>query len=100
MRVEHVEHARDGPVVNSLVGVYRLRIVLLDDAVNLSELTKTVAEVGVRGGPQCSPVTLGSRTQKTTNHNDEKNEEERTTCTTRHESSLTAELCARLREYR
>src|SRR5262249_46457243 len=55
--IEHVQHARDGAVVNGLVGVYRFGIVLLDDVVNGSELAQAVADVGIaaRG---CSGIDL------------------------------------------
>src|SRR5215469_17965232 len=45
--IEHVQHARNGPVVDSFVRVHWFGIVLLDDVVNLGELLKAVADIGV-----------------------------------------------------
>ena len=47
VRVEDVEHARDGAVVDDLVGAIRVQgigVVLLDDGVNVGELMERVAE--------------------------------------------------------
>ena len=54
MGVEGVQHAGDGAVVDGavdLVGVQRLGVVLLDQAVDVGELVQGVAQGGlVRGG--------------------------------------------------
>src|SRR5262249_5341599 len=48
MRIEHVQHSGNGPVVNGLVGIYRLSVVLLDQAVDLGKLLQAVTDVSLR----------------------------------------------------
>src|SRR6202140_4015985 len=53
VRIELVQHARDGAVVDRLVSVYRVGIILLDLFIHLGKLLQAVADVGVttrRGG--------------------------------------------------
>src|SRR5215469_18410973 len=38
VRIKHVQHARDRPVVDGFVGVHRFGIILLNDVVNLGKL--------------------------------------------------------------
>src|ERR1700683_2685352 len=47
VRVKRVQHARDGSVIDSLVRVYGLRVVVLDDGVDVGELFQAVFDVGV-----------------------------------------------------
>ena len=47
MRVERVQHSRDGPIVDSLVRVDRLGVVFLDDRVDVRELLQAIFDVGV-----------------------------------------------------
>ena len=47
MRIERVQHARDGSVVDRLVGVDRLGVVFLDDGVDIRELLQAVFDIGV-----------------------------------------------------
>ena len=69
VRIEHVQHARNGAVVNGLVGVHRLGIVLLDQAVHVGELPQAVTDVGVaaRGcrGVDFCPKTMPRNPQVT-----------------------------------
>src|SRR5271167_2973678 len=48
--IELVQHARDGAVINRLVGIHRVGIVLLDRVVNLGELLEAIADIGVGAG--------------------------------------------------
>ena len=45
VRVEHMQHARDGAVVDGLVRIHRFGVVLLDDVVHRGELAQAVADV-------------------------------------------------------
>src|SRR5262249_18445968 len=47
VRIEHVQHARNGSVINGLVGVDRFGIILLDQVVHLRELMQAVAHIGI-----------------------------------------------------
>ena len=47
VRIEHVQHARDGAVVDGLVRIYRLGVVLFHHVVNSGELVQAVADVRV-----------------------------------------------------
>src|SRR5258708_33518850 len=46
VRIQHMQHARNGAVVDRLAGVHRLRVVLLHDVVNLGDLLEAVTDVG------------------------------------------------------
>ena len=53
VRVQHMQHAGDGAVVDGLVNlvlVQRLGVVLLDDGVDVGELAQRIAECGLVGG--------------------------------------------------
>src|SRR5439155_15535332 len=58
VRVEHMEHARNGPVVNGFVRVYRLGIILLHDVIDLRELAQALTDIGV-AVVGCRRVLLG-----------------------------------------
>jgi hypothetical protein len=50
MRIERVQHPRNGPVVDRLVGIDRLRVIILDNGIDIRELLQAVFDVGVAGG--------------------------------------------------
>ena len=50
VRIELVQHARDGAVIDRLVGIHRVGVVLLDGLIDLGELLQAVADVGVAAG--------------------------------------------------
>ncbi|HWX56657.1 MAG TPA: hypothetical protein VN176_18895 [Verrucomicrobiae bacterium] len=86
MRIEHVEHSRDGSVVNGFVRIDQIGVVLLDEVVNLRKLAEVVANIAVRSaGDAAGPVFLAkSNAQKTTKNDDYENYEERATRATGH----------------
>ena len=85
--VELVQHARDGAVINRLVGIHRVGIVLLDLFIDFSELLEAVADVGVAAGRGCRADSLSKQhSQQTKQTEHENNQEERTTRTTGHVS--------------
>ena len=85
VRIEHVQHARNGPVVDGLVGVHRLGIVLLHHVIHRGELPQAVADVGISPGsgrridllPKYDP-------EKSAGNKNEYNQEECATRTTHH----------------
>jgi len=53
VRIEHMQHARNGPVVNRLVGIHRLGIILLDQAVDVGKLAQAVTYIGIAARRCC-----------------------------------------------
>src|ERR1700692_150927 len=45
--IERMQHPWNGPVINSLIRVDRLRVVILDDGINVSELLQAILDVGI-----------------------------------------------------
>src|SRR6202011_2158817 len=84
---ELMQHARDGAVINCLVGIHRVGIVLLDRFIHLGELLQAVADIGVAAGRRCWADSLCEQhAQQTERSQNENNQEERTTRTTSHVS--------------
>jgi len=50
VRIELVQHARDGAVINRLVGIHRVGIVLLNRFIDIGELLQAVPNVGIAAG--------------------------------------------------
>src|SRR5205814_6288963 len=85
VRIEDVQHAGDGAVVDRLIGIHRLGIVLLDYAVNVSELAQAVAHIGVAAGRgRRSDLLPEQHAEKATGDENKNNQEERATRTTDH----------------
>src|SRR5215475_15369514 len=86
MRVQRVQHARDGAVIDRLVGAHRLGVVLLNSLIHVGELFVAVADIGVaaRRG-RCRTDLLGEdHAQKSECCEDENYYEERASRTTSH----------------
>ncbi len=47
MRIQHVQHAGNGAVVDSFVRIHRLGIILLDNVIDPAELLQALADIGV-----------------------------------------------------
>src|SRR5579864_1069247 len=47
VRIEHVQHAGNGAVVNRFIRAYRFGIILLDDVIDLGELLQALTDIGV-----------------------------------------------------
>src|SRR6202142_4670285 len=47
VRIQHMQHAGDGAVVNRLVRIHRLGIILLDYVIDLGELLQALGDIGV-----------------------------------------------------
>ena len=47
MRIERVQHSGNGPVVDRFIRIDRLRVVVLDDGVDIRELLQTVFDIRV-----------------------------------------------------
>src|SRR6185369_3157595 len=85
VRIEHVQHSRNRPVVDRFVGVYRLGIILFDHVIYRGELPQAVADVGISTGsggridllPEYDP-------EKSAGYEDEYNQEECASRTTNH----------------
>src|SRR5581483_3548550 len=45
VRVEHMQHARNGAVVNGLIWVHRLGVILFNDVINFGELLEAGTDV-------------------------------------------------------
>ena len=87
VRVELVQHARDGSVVDGLVGIHRVGVVLFDRLIHFGELLEAVANVGVRAGRRRGRNLLGKKhAEQAEQRKDENYKEERTTRTTGHVS--------------
>src|SRR5271167_4207270 len=85
VRIEHMQHAGNGAVINGFVGVHRLGIVLLHQAVHVGELAQAVTNVGIAAG-SCSRVDLLSEdhAEESAGDKDESYKEECATRTTGH----------------
>src|SRR4029077_2128315 len=85
MRIEHVQPARNGAVINGLVGADRLGVILLHYVVDRSELAQAVTHIGVatRSRPGVDLLSE-NHAQEATADQDENYQEESATRTTCH----------------
>ena len=84
VRVERVQHARNGAVVDGFVGVDRLGVVVLDNLVHLCELLQAVFDVGIATGRSHGTALREQHAQKATGYEDYDDQQERATRTTSH----------------
>ena len=68
-----MQHARDGAVVDGLVGIHRLGVVLLNDRVDVGELLEAVLDVGVAGDRRLLAGALGEHDSQKSAGEEEKN---------------------------
>ena len=76
VRIERVQHARDGAVIDGLVRVDRLGVVLLDDGVDVSELLQAVFDVGIAAERRLLPGALGKKNPQKAAGKEKKNYQE------------------------
>ena len=74
VRVERVQHARDGAVIDGLVRVHRLGIVLLDDVVHLGKGVQVVAHIAVPAAGGGSPHSLSEQDTDETATDEDQND--------------------------
>src|SRR6516165_8725006 len=84
MGIEDAQHARDGTVVNRLIGIHRLGVVLLHHLVNLGEAADAVADVALVGSRRGAEALAKQHAHTTTHKNDADNSDSRATRATRH----------------
>ena len=86
MRIEHVQHAGNRAVVNGLIGIHRLRVILLHHVVDCGELAQAVADIRISAS-RCrrSDLLPEEHPQKSANYENENNQEE---CATRTKDHL------------
>ena len=66
VRIEGVQHARDGPIIDGFIRVHRLGVVLLDNVVDLGKRLQAVTNISVAIGQRCGAGLLREEhTQKT-----------------------------------
>ncbi len=85
VRIQHVQHARNGPVVDRLIGVHRFGIILLHHVIHSGELPQAVADIRIPTGSgrriQLLPV---QHPEKSAGNENENNQEKCATRTTNH----------------
>src|SRR5271166_2158869 len=79
VRIELVQHARNGAVINCLVGVHRVGIVLLDGFIDFGELFQAVADIGIGAGRGGRTDSLGKEHAQKTEQSQHKNYREQRT---------------------
>src|SRR6266568_4406018 len=86
MRIEHVQHAGNGTVVNRLIGIHRFRVILLHHIVDCGELAQAVADIRITAS-RCrwGDLLPEEHPQKSANYENENNQEE---CATRTKDHL------------
>ena len=84
MRVERVQHSRDGPVVDGLVSIDRFGVIVFHHLVNLGELLQAVLDISISAGRHHGASLREQHAQATTGYENEDDEKERTTRTTSH----------------
>ena len=84
VRIEHAEHARNGTVVDGLVGAHRFGVVLLYQVINLRECAQAVTDFAIARGRATADALAEKSSEKTTGKNDENYQEESTASTTDH----------------
>ena len=61
VRVERMQHAGDGAVVDCLIRIHRLGVVILDEGIDVGELLQTVFNLGVAGHRRLLAGTLSEQ---------------------------------------
>jgi len=85
--IEGVKHARDGAVVDGLVGlvgVQGLGVVLLDEGIDVGEGVKRIAEGGLVGGGLSGDLLVDQRAEHGARNKEEREREEGATCAGSH----------------
>ena len=87
VRVEHPQHARNGTVVDRLVGIQLFRVILLQHAVDLGEAAHRIAQVIIAHSLH-GPGASEDHSEKAAGQDYQKYYNERSTGTSGHEYSL------------
>jgi hypothetical protein len=71
-----MQHARDGAVVDGLVGVHGFGVIVLDEGVDVGELLKAILDLGVAGDGRLLAGTLGEQNAQKSASKEKKNYQE------------------------
>jgi hypothetical protein len=71
-----MQHARDRPIVDGLIGVHGFGVVFLDEGVHVGELLKAILDVGVARHRRLLTGALGEQNAQKSAGKEEKNYQE------------------------
>jgi hypothetical protein len=75
--IERMQHAGNGPVVDSLIRIHWLGVIVFDDGVNVGELLQAIFDIGIARRRRRLSTTLGEKnTEKATRQQEENYQEE------------------------